>query len=197
MRMLLRGIALLVGASMMAAVGVAAEQPASPKHGVSSLEAAFTYDTLHGNLVGGSGFWMQGGSAELNGQLFHGLGVVADVSGQHSGDTKIAGVGLNLVTATFGPRYTWSPRGTRYSFYGQALLGEAFGFSSVFPGTGQASETANSMALMVGGGLSIHVNRHFALRAFKADWMRTQLPNATSGVQNNLRLGAGVVVRLP
>ena len=27
------------------------------------------------------------------------------------------------------------------------------------------------------------------------DWLRTQLPNATTKVQNNLRLGAGLVFR--
>ena len=34
-----------------------------------------------------------------------------------------------------------------------------------------------------------------ALRAFEADWLRTQMPNATTNVQNNLRLGAGLIYR--
>jgi hypothetical protein len=31
---------------------------------------------------------------------------------------------------------------------------------------------------------------------FEADWLRTQLPNSDTDVQNNIRLAAGVVIRL-
>ncbi|MGA8531063.1 MAG: hypothetical protein WB622_15205 [Acidobacteriaceae bacterium] len=34
-----------------------------------------------------------------------------------------------------------------------------------------------------------------AVRALQASWLRTQLPNSTSNLQNNLRLGAGFVFR--
>ena len=45
------------------------------------------------------------------------------------------------------------------------------------------------------GGMNVPLSGHLAVRAFEADWLRTQLPNATTNVQNNLRLGAGLVFR--
>ena len=53
-----------------------------------------------------------------------------------------------------------------------------------------------SLALQVGGGVDLGLTRHFGIRVFQADWVRTQLPNGTTDVQNTLRLGAGVVFRL-
>ena len=37
---------------------------------------------------------------------------------------------------------------------------------------------------------------HVAVRLVQADWVRTELSNAGGNVQNNLRLGAGVVFRI-
>jgi hypothetical protein len=37
------------------------------------------------------------------------------------------------------------------------------------------------------------LTRHVSLRVIQANWLRTQMPNATTNVQNNLLLGAGVV----
>jgi hypothetical protein len=48
----------------------------------------------------------QGGSVQMYGRFWHGLGGVADVAGLHTGSVHGSGVGLDLVTATFGPRYT-------------------------------------------------------------------------------------------
>jgi hypothetical protein len=39
--------------------------------------------------------------------------------------------------------------------------------------------------------MNLQLSRHLALRAFQVAWLRTQLPNATTGVENNLRVGAG------
>jgi opacity protein-like surface antigen len=99
-----------------------------------------------------------------------------------------------LVTTSFGPRYRWRSAG-KISPYGQALLGIANGFDSVFPDPAGAQDSASSLALQLGGGVDYRVSDHFAVRALDAGWLRTQLPNSVSNVQNTLRLGAGVVVR--
>jgi len=67
--------------------------------------------------------------------------------------------------------------------------------NSVFPNPGGANESANSLALYVGGGVNLRLKDHLALRALEADWLRTQMPNATTNVQNNLRVGAGLIYR--
>ena len=160
-----------------------------------ALEIAFTYDATRSTQAGGSPLWMQGGSVQIHGQFHGGWGAVADISGAHIANIDATGVGLDLVTATFGPRYTWVPLHTRYSLFAQGLVGEAWGMNSVFPRPGGATTTDNNLALKAGGGLNVGLTPHLALRAFEADYLRTQFPNSTSNVQNSLRLSAGVVLR--
>lgn len=149
------------------------------------------------SAIGGSIFWTQGGSIQANGQVYRNLGVTADISGSHAGNIQSSGVGLSMVTATFGPCYTWKPDRTRYAFYGQALVGVANAFDSVFPAPGGVTTSSESLALKVGGGLNISLTRRIALRALEADWLRTQFPNSSANVQNNCQLGTGVVLRFP
>lgn len=67
---------------------------------------------------------------------------------------------------------------------------------TAFPAAGGASSDANTFALLVGGGVDLRLSRRFAVRPIQAEWVRTQFPNATTNVQNSLRLGAGVVFRI-
>ena len=103
MRISIRVKVLLAGACMMAGLTVWGQQGQSPaKPTKSSLEVALVYNPLMSNVVGSSGFWMQGGSVQVHGQFWRGLGVVADVSGLHRANTSSSqDVGLDLVKATF------------------------------------------------------------------------------------------------
>jgi hypothetical protein len=195
MRTSIHGTVLLAGVCMMAGVVASGQKTTSAKKLNTSFEVAIAYDASRTNVVAGSSFWMQGGGVQFHGQFWHGLGGVADVAGLHTGSMSNSGVGLDMVSATFGPRYTWSPLHARYSIFGQALAGEAHGFNSTFPGTPQAIGSANGVAVQLGGGMSVPLKHHIAVRVFEADWLRTQLPNSTTSVENNLRLGAGVVLR--
>ena len=159
-----------------------------------SIDVAVAYNPLIANVASGNSFSMQGERAQVHGQFWRGLGVGADVSGLHTASTG-GSSGLDLVTVTFGPRYTWSPARRRYAVFGQALVGEANGMNSVFPNPAGANKSANSLALYVGGGVTLRLKGRLALRAFQSDWLRTQLPNATTNVQNNLRVGAGLIYR--
>jgi hypothetical protein len=160
------------------------------------LDVAFTYDAARADRVPGATFWMQGAGAQIEGRFYRGLGAVAEVAGTHAGNINASGVGLDLVTAVFGPRYTWTAKSQKYAVFGQAFAGEAFGFNSVFPAVTGATVSSYSLAVEAGGGLNIALSPRIALRAIEADWLRTQLPNATTNVQNNLRLSAGVVFRI-
>jgi hypothetical protein len=195
MRISIRGRVLLASAYMMAGVAVWGQKSIPTTQATSCLEVAITYDASRANLIAGNSFWMQGGGVQLHGQFWHGLGVVADVTGLHTANINNSGIGLDMVTATFGPRYTWSPAHARYSVFGQALAGVANGINSLFPGTPQSRSSADSLAVQLGGGMDLPLKRHIAVRAFEASWIRTQMPNLTTGVQNNLKLGAGIVFR--
>ena len=193
MRISIRAKVLLVGACMMAGLAAWGQDQDSTKQTKGSIEIALVYNPLLSNVVGNNSFWMQGGSVQIHGRFWRGMGVVADVSGLHTANTGSSpGIGLDLVTATFGPRYTWS-LGDRYAVYGQVLAGEANGLHSIFPAAGGANDSADSLALYAGGGVNVHLKNRLALRAIEANWLRTQMPNATTNVQNNLRLGAGLI----
>ena len=192
MRISFCGKLLLVGACLIAGATAQGQQQNNLKTGI---DVAVVYHPLLTHQVGNGDFWMQGGSVQLHTQLWRGWGVVADVSGVHETNMNGSGVGLDLVTATFGPRYNWAPAHRRYELFGQVLAGSANGINSVFPTPNGAINSTSSLALKIGGGMNIALSRRIALRAFEANWLRTQLPNATTNVQNNLDLGAGVVYR--
>lgn len=161
------------------------------------LDVALNYQTMHSNPVwSGDNFWTHGGSAEISAQIWHGLGVVGEVSGLHSSNVNTYGIGLDIITFAFGPRYTISHSRRRFSVHGQTLLGEAYGMNSVFPATAGATDSAQGRAFFIGGGADYSLRHHLSLRLLEANWLRTQLPNGTTNVQNNLLLGAGIVFHL-
>ena len=133
---------------------------------------------------------------QIEGRVRPNFGVVADVTGVGARLIGKTGVGLSLVTATFGPRYTLTLGRGKYEVFGQTLVGTGIGFNSVFPGSAGASSTSFNLALKMGGVMNMELSPHVALRAFEADWVRTELPNAANNVQNNLSLGAGIVFRI-
>ena len=139
-------------------------------------------------------FWMEGGAAELGANVWKGWGIAADVMGAHVGAVGNGNVPLSLVITTFGPRYRWHAD-RKWSAYGEGLIGDANAFHTVIPSPSGAQVSGNSMAIQVGGGVDYSVNHRVSVRLLDAAWLRTQFSNATDNVQNNLRLGAGIVVR--
>ena len=193
-------LSLLLAASLLAPAAVRAQVP-SPAKDHHEVDLAVNYTEQYSNLVATPTFWHSGGSVELSAQLRHGFGLAANVAGTQTNNAAGSGLGLSLVTATFGPRYTYyRPLGSEQKrslvLFGQGLLGQAWGFNSYFPTASGGIKSDNSLALQVGGGVDLGLTRHFGVRVFQADWVRTQLPNGTTDVQNTLRLGAGVIFRL-
>jgi hypothetical protein len=192
---------LLLAAPLLIATGLQAQAPAAGSTtGHREVDLAVTYTAQHSNLVSNPTFWQQGGGIELSTQTYRGLGIAANITGTEVGSAANSGVGLNMLTTTFGPRYTWyKPRGTSQkrslAIFGQGLIGEAHGWNSYFPSASGSQTDYNSFALQVGGGVDIGLSRHFAVRAIQADWLRTQFPNSTTNVQNSFRLAAGIVLR--
>jgi hypothetical protein len=189
--------ALLIGAAafFLSVHGLFAQDAQAPPAGPSQLEVSITYGATASSAVGGSTFWMQGGSAQIHGRVYGGWGLVADVAGAHAANISSSGVGLDMITATFGPRYTWFPAHARYQFFGQGMVGIADGFNSVFPNSAGVQTVANSLAVKTGGGINFNLTPHLALRGFEIDYLRTQMPNAANNAQNNLQINSGFVLR--
>ena len=192
---------LLLASPLLLTVSLRAQAVASgPMPGHQEVDLAITYTVQHSNLVSNPTFWQQGGSVELSTQTYRGFGIAANIAGTNIGDAANSGTGLTMVTATFGPRYTWyrpigGARKKSLAIFGQGLIGEAHGFNSYFPTPAASLTDYNSFALQVGGGADIGLSRHIAVRAFQADWLRTQFPNSTTNVQNTFRVAAGIALR--
>lgn len=183
---------LLLGA-IMATANLAAQTAPAHSRLQPGFDAAFTWDGAHSNIAGGGSFWTQGAGFQLHVPFHCGLGVVADIAGSQTSDIGSTHVGLDMITVTFGPRYTWSRR--RVSLYGQGLLGQAFGFNGLFPAPRGANSSDDSLAALAGGGVNLTLRPHLALRLMEADWLHTQFPNSAGNTQNDLRLSAGIVLR--
>jgi hypothetical protein len=139
----------------------------------------------------GSERWLKGGAIEFHARMVHGLGVVASVTGGHC---DVDGDNFNLVTTVFGPRYTFDLAHNRIQIFGQALAGMANQFANTaIPFSTHTG--SNSLAVQAGGGLDINFSQHFAVRAVQVDYVRTQLPDGHSNVQNMPRIGGGIVFR--
>jgi hypothetical protein len=194
---------LLVAPLFLTTVSLKAQAVASGiASGHQEVDLAVTYTAQYSNLVSDPTFWHQGGSIELSTQTYRGFGIAANIAGTQIGNAANSGVGLSMVTATFGPRYTWykpigGARKKSVAIFGQGLIGEAHGFNSYFPTVAGSLTDYNSFALQVGGGVDIGLSRYFAVRAVQADWIRTQFPNSTTNIQNTFRIGVGVVLRFP
>ena len=162
----------------------------------SRVSLALTYDTQGSNLTTTNRFWLQGGAAELTAAVFHGFGATATVLGLHSANSG-GGVPLNLVTFAFGPSYTYTHHHGAHSLniFAHGLVGEADGFHGTYPGPNGPLPSASSLAVLAGGGIDLGLSHHLAVRIVQADYVRTQLPNSLTNVQNSLRLGIGIVLR--
>jgi len=181
-----------------AAVSLTGPAFAQATHRAPAIDIAITYETVHSDHVAnGNSFFQQGGAAEIHAHLFGGLGVVASLTGEHAGRGATGAAPISLISTVFGPRYTFAPM-RRASFFIEGMAGEVNAFQSTFPaaaGSATPRTSASSLAVLTGGGIDWNVSRHLAIRAVQADWLHTQLPNGGDNTQNNLRLGAGLVIK--
>jgi hypothetical protein len=96
---------------------------------------------------GGGNFWAQGGSVDAGFTFFHGFGVAANFTGDHTSNIA-PGVDLGLLEFMAGPRYTLRAGSKHESrVFAEALFGGVHGFDSVFPVSLTVSNTANSFAI--------------------------------------------------
>ena len=176
------------------AAGTALAQTGPSRLARQEVDLALGYNAQRSNGTADTSFWQHGGFLELSTEAYRGFGVAMVISGGHMNHLNGSGADLNTVTTAFGPRYTF--RHKKVAVFGEGLIGESHGFDGVFPSTNGALSAYDSFALQVGGGVDLQLSPHLALRPFQASWLRTEFPNATTNIQDNLQLGAGIVFRL-
>jgi hypothetical protein len=68
--------------------------------------------------------------------------------------------------------------------------------SAVLLGIAQSTGTKNNFAMTAGGGVDIKVSRHVSVRPIQVEYFMTKIPDGLNNRQDNLRIGAGIVLRL-
>ena len=164
-------------------------------------DLGFTYTQERTKFVGSGTnpyFMVRGATVDLGFELGKNLGLA--VNGTGTSAVNLRG-GLDVEQASFaaGPRYTWNwghitPTATtrKGSVFVEGLAGYTIAISGAYPVNGTIMDHASSLTYLGGGGVNLHIYDRFDLRLLQADYVRTQLPNGGTNVQNTLRLGAGI-----
>jgi peptidoglycan-associated lipoprotein len=183
-------------ALLLTLAGCIAFAPSSAAQSTPAYELGGNYTYVRTNAGPGECgcIDLQGGSGWGGYNLSRSLGVVGEVAVQHV--SNIAPLSANLTLTSFLAGVRYKPRPTRFFVpFVQVLLGGAHASGDMAPGTPGIPGSSNAFALTAGGGLDIRLSEHFAIRAIQADYYYTRFPNGANDHQNNLRIGAGVVVR--
>jgi peptidoglycan-associated lipoprotein len=190
---------LLTIAAVFAAQAVAQTKAAPTTENPPRAEVALEYSNLRSNAPpGGCGcFNLNGGGANFAWPLkTGGFELVGEITAGHSGHINAAADGLTLSAYTVGARYLVKIKhnSAPHSLqpFVETLVGAAHASGSLAPAISNAGA---AFAANLGGGLDLRVNRSLSFRLFKADYLLTTFDNGGNNHQNNLRLGAGVVLR--
>lgn len=160
-------------------------------------EAAVTYQWVRTNTQPGACgcFGLNGGGVAASWNLSPRFAAVIDVSGGYEGSGPSTGNSLTLVSYMAGARYYLRPhllngRRTPHPFV-QVLAGAAHAGG----GVAGAGDGTYAFAGRAGGGIDLPIGQVFSIRVLQIDYYSTSFANATNNHQNNLSLGAGIVVR--
>jgi peptidoglycan-associated lipoprotein len=200
MRRIKAEVTLLLTIAAAFATQVVAQSKSAPTTKKPPLpEVALEYSFLRSNAPPGECgcFNLNGGSANFAWPLkTSGFELVGEITADHSGQINAAGDGLTVSAYTGGARYLvkvkHKPGPYALQPFVETLVGVAHASGSLAAATSNAGA---AFAANLGGGLDLRVNRSLSIRMLKADYLLTTFDNGGNNHQNNLRLGAGVVLR--
>lgn len=192
MRSLLRAFAILAITSVSFMTTFPAAAQSSRR-----LDAGADYDFLHTNAPPGSCpcFSASGGDAWAGYMFSSGLSIVGEVASQHASNIGGSGEDLTLTSFLAGPRYSYLHI-KRVVPFGELLLGAAHADGSLSPENSGINGSSNAFAMVAGSGLDVPVTKRISIRAVRADYYLTRFANGVNDHQNNLRISAGIVVRI-
>jgi len=132
----------------------------------------------------------QGGGGQLEYNANRWLGVVGDLAGFYATSTGNGAFAGAMFTYLLGPRVNF--RHGRFTPFVQTL----FGGARTTDGIAQSTGAENNFAMTAGGGIDFKVSRHVSVRPLQAEYFMTKIPDGLNNRQDNLRIGAGAVLRL-
>ena len=172
-----------------------------PKADKFDLGLTYSYKVARISKVSDSAFGLNGGSIDgvyWLGPKAKNFGLAFDINGETASNIKPS-VNLSQFTVAAGPRYTlWKDKSKSHgaNLFSEVLIGYVHAFNSVFPTPAAAVTSANSFSLQAGGGYNYPIAKSIDLRVIDANYILTKLPNSSNDFQGDLRLSAGVVLRL-
>ena|ERR1700722_2029352 len=185
---------LILGLTLPAA---AFAQAASGDGFLSHTEIALVYDYIRTESVGynsGPGTFSLSGVSAAGAYRFRPhLSAVVDFSGTHVNGVENSGNSLTMLITQFGGRYTIRPVRHVRPFV-QVLAGEVHATGGTYPPNAYTGGGADNFALTAGAGADYALSPLVAFRG-QADYLYTGLPNGGNNRQNDLRIGAGLVIR--
>ncbi len=134
-------------------------------------------------------FNANGGGGQLEYNANRWVGVVGDLAGYGATSTVNGALVGGAFSYLFGPRVNFRSR--KITPFAQTLLG---GMATT-SGIGR-SGIQNNFALTAGGGIDFRLSEYVSIRPVQAEYFMTTLSNGLNNRQNNLRLGAGIVLRI-
>jgi outer membrane protein OmpA-like peptidoglycan-associated protein/opacity protein-like surface antigen len=194
----MRGKALILLTLVVSLPGVFARGQSKPQFKLldaTRYDFAVGYNNIRANAPPAQCqcFDMNGGFVFGSFHVTDWLAIEGEFTGGHSSNISPLGQDLTLTTFTGGPRFSY--RYHHLTPYGEALVGGAHGGDSYFPSQNSSTASATSFAFSAGGGLDYMLTPRFSLRAVDVQYLRTSFPNGTNNEQNQLMIGAGLVIK--
>lgn len=162
----------------------------------SRLDVGANYNYVRTNAAPGDCgcISMQGGGGWVGYNFSRSWGVIGEVASQHASNISPLSADLTLTSFMGGVRYKRKIGGLFWPF-AQVELGGAHASGNMAPGNPGIPGSSNAFALAAGGGLDLAFSHWFAIRVIQADYFYTRFANGANDHQNNLRIGAGAVIR--
>jgi outer membrane immunogenic protein len=169
---------------------------AIPSANQTEISGEYTYTHSNAPPAECGCFPLNGGSASIAQPYGSGyFALVFDTTVVHTSGISSGKYNLTLSVFTAGFRLRPTP-GARWKPFGEVLIGvEHAGGSLVRGDTPAASDGGAVFAMNAGGGLDRRLSRHLSLRVIEADYLMTTSSNRANNVQNNLRIGSGLIYR--
>jgi outer membrane protein OmpA-like peptidoglycan-associated protein len=188
------GVALGLGA-FAASAAFSQTKPQFKLLDATRYDLSVGYNNIRANAPPGGCpcFDMNGGFVFGTVRLTDWLGISGEFTGGHSSNISTLAQGLTLTTFTVGPRV--SHRFRQFTPFGEVLAGGAHGSGSYFPTKVSSYTASSSFAVSAGGGLDVNLNNRFSIRALDLQYLRTSFPNGVNNEQNQLMIGAGLIIK--
>lgn len=143
-------------------------------------------------------FMLRGAKVDFAYSLGRGAGLVISGSGLSTVNLR-GSLDVEQISFMAGPRYTWNfghitptASSRKGGLFVEGKAGYVIATSGAYPINGLIFDHASALSYLGGAGVNVHVYDRFELRAIELEYVRNQLPNGGTNVQNSLRLSTGI-----